>query len=82
MLPVKSFDLVHRSVVRSTRLTENTNGVQKRMHSDEEYRPGQLSVHQLQRNIAIMRRAKTSFGAFPWLSPLIGRAGFHFEYHT
>ena len=46
-LPVNSFDLVHRSAVRSTRLTEDTNVVQKNMQSDEELRPGQLSVHQL-----------------------------------
>ncbi len=46
-LPVNSFDLVHRSAVKSTRLTEDTSGVQKKMHSDEELRPGQFSVHQL-----------------------------------
>lgn len=39
-LPVNSFDLVHRSVVRSTRLIEDTNGMHKKMHSDEERRPG------------------------------------------
>ncbi len=78
-LPVKSFDLVQRSAVRSTRLTEDPNGVQRQIHSDEELRPGQLNVHRLWRN---MRRAKTCVGAFPWLSPLIGRAVSHFEYHA